>query len=137
MREQYEERPKLLKLICEEFCTLSRSYGIEPTVTRVTDSVPGESGVHPAGRAVDFRDEYWSGGRWKRLYPDEIVMAICQAMNVKFSRTDGKPTILNHAFKGGPRHFHCQVSLNQMNEFALKQRAPKEGADNGTHDSSV
>lgn len=121
MREQFESRPALLKEICAEFCALSESFGVEPVVTRVTDPVPGESGVHPAGRAVDFRDEY-SGLRGVfRLYTDAQAEEIVRTINAKYPRKDGKLVCIHHCFNGGRLHFHLQIgrtlSVHGRNEI--------------------
>ena len=110
MQAQYLSRPSKLLEACRYFAELSEEIGIEPVVTRVTDKVPGESGVHPAGRAVDFRDEV--GG--SRLYTDEQVSSIVNAVNAKFPRDDGKLTCIHHSFNGGPLHFHIQIAFYQL-----------------------
>ncbi len=105
MQAQYEARPAILKQICDDFCALSQDYGIEPVVTRVTDPVPGESGVHPQGRAVDFRDQHEGGF----LYTDEQKAAILAELNRKYPRNDGRETVISHSFQGMPFHFHLQI----------------------------
>ncbi len=135
LREQYEDVPLLLQFIAEDFCEESRTYGVEPVVTRIRDAVACatdssgelicESGVHPDGRAIDFRDEHDSGGmRRRRLYSDHIAQSICRVINERYARDDGKPTILHHSFNGGPLHFHCQVSVSQLAQF--KKEKEKE-----------
>jgi hypothetical protein len=108
MMAQYDELPSLLKTIVEEFCELSVQFGVTPVVTRISDPVPGESGVHPAKRAIDFRDEF-SG---MRLYTPDQVEEIVMHLNTKYERQDGKVVCLHHSFKGMPHHFHLQVPID-------------------------
>lgn len=106
MQEQLDKaHPKVME-VALEFAKKSLEIGIEAIVTRVSDAVKGESGVHPDGRAIDFRDEH--GG--KRLYTNEQVTYLVTHMNSKFKRKDRFKTCLHHAFNGGPLHFHLQVS---------------------------
>lgn len=106
MKAQFDELPKALKQVCEDFCRLSKKFGVEPVVTRVSDPVAGESGVHLAKRAVDFRDQTSDG---RRLYTDEQVKEIVVVLNRLHERTDGKPTCYHHAVPGSTFHFHLQV----------------------------
>jgi hypothetical protein len=121
LRKQYKVAPALLKLIVEEFQFLSLRFGKEPTVTRISDPVSGESGVHPAGRAMDIRDEYMG----KYTYEETEREALLNYINGLFPRTDGKKVIIHHSFGGGPFHFHIQIPsspnsiLLARNPFAL------------------
>lgn len=109
IKVQFDACPKKLLDVCEAFNQLSLKEGIEPVVTRVTDPVEGESGVHRDHRAVDFRNEYVSGNSKRWLYPIETVEHIVKTLNEKFPRTDKKPVALHHSFKGGAFHFHLQI----------------------------
>lgn len=109
LEEQLEETPELLQSFVREFCTISEELGVEPTITRVADGVEGESGVHLDYRAVDFRDQY----KGERFYSDEEVAHLCNHFNQRYSRRDGKPTLLHHSFQGAPLHFHLQVAKNR------------------------
>lgn len=109
LKEQYETRPPLLLQICADFCALARAFDIEPVVTRVTDPVAHESGVHPAGRAVDFRDVHGI----MHNYSEAQIAAIVEHLNFKYKRTDGKPVIIHHAVEGSTKHFHIQISVEQ------------------------
>lgn len=104
MEEQFDGRSDLLKQMCYDFISLSELFGIEPVVTRVTDSVDGSSGVHEAGRGVDFRDEFLG----LRKYSDAQASLICAFLNLKYQRKDGKKTCIHHTFGAGPLHFHIQ-----------------------------
>jgi hypothetical protein len=106
----------LLQNICHDFVRLSLDYaGIVPTVTRVLERIEGSSGVHEAGRAVDFRDEF--GG--VLTYPENVRNAIVALLNHKYSRKDGKPTVLWHRFQGNPGHFHVQLAAD-VNTYRRK-----------------
>ena len=83
--------------------------GVDVMVTRVRAKIQGSSGVHEAGRAIDFRDEF--GGRTLRLYSESEVDRLCNAINALFPRDDGFNTILHHSFRGGPKHFHLQIPI--------------------------
>lgn len=100
LKDQYEARPKALKEVCEYFVQLSDVFGIPALVTRVTDRVEHESGVHPAGRAVDFRS---------RTFTDAQCKAIVNAINAKFPRIDGKLVAIHHCVDGGAWHYHFQI----------------------------
>jgi hypothetical protein len=108
---QYNALPKKLIEVCEFFNKLSLQHGVNPVVTRVTDPVEGESGVHPAHRAVDFRNQFFDGKSNKMLYPDEVVSIILDSINEKFKRDDGKLVAIHHSFKGAPFHFHLQIPI--------------------------
>lgn len=105
--QQYDSRPPRLRAICADFVELASKMGIDAVVTRVTDPVSGESGVHPAGRAVDFRDEYSPGCH---LFTDEQVSVILEYLNGTYPRPDGLKVAIHHCFCGGPFHFHLQTS---------------------------
>lgn len=107
IEKEFEDAPILLKIIAYEFSSISlRQYGQEGIMTRVLESIPGDSGVHEDHRAVDFRDEFVGG----RLYTDDEVKSLCEYMNTNFKRNDGKPTMIHHSFNGGPMHFHIQIA---------------------------
>ena len=107
MEAQLEECHPLLKLMVGDFDKLSLEIsGKEAIVTRVSDSVPGESGVHPAKRAVDFRDQF----QGRPTYTVDERDYILERMNKKYRRNDGKKTLIHHSFNGGPAHFHLQIS---------------------------
>lgn len=110
MVTQFQELPAKLQEIARCFEGYCRDYGLMAMVTRVSDWVDGESGVHRDNRAIDFRDEWMGpGNQLLRLYTDEQVAWIIRQIEARYPRSDGKPTIMHHAFGGGPRHFHIQV----------------------------
>lgn len=104
--KEFNEAPELLKKICHEFDAISQELGVNAVVTRVKEKVEGSSGVHEAGRAVDFRDEHPKG---EFLYDHDKREKIVTLLNLRYSRKDGKPTCLWHSFKGGMHHFHVQI----------------------------
>jgi len=114
--EEWKYAPLALQLVALYFCELSRdACGVVPVVTRIKRKVEGESGVHQDYRAIDFRDEMGVGG--KRLYTDDQVKFLVNAINLKFPRQDGKLVCINHAFVNhkkpesgrAPYHFHVQI----------------------------
>lgn len=108
IKDQYIDSPAILKLIISEMEEHSlRLFNQELTITRLTDSVDGESGVHSANRAADIRNEY-SG---EILFDPWKVNILVDIINHKFIRKDGKKTLIHHSFSGGPLHFHVQVPL--------------------------
>lgn len=109
VREEYVRIPALLAVICTEFEALSHLEGVEPTVTRVREAVCGSSGVHEAGRAVDFRNEHPTG---KFAYSAAAQERIATAINARYARKDGKATVLFHSFNGGPNHAHVQLAAD-------------------------
>jgi hypothetical protein len=113
LQGEFVQLPTLLQAICADFERLSQTYGVDPLVTRVFEHVCGDSGVHEAHRAVDFRDEH--DGSF--LYEHESREAICKILNSKYSRRDGKPTVLWHSFQGAPHHFHVQLAADVATYF--------------------
>lgn len=106
MEAQLKSAPLLLKILVQDFCDLSNQYGIEPVVTRITDPVEGESGVHLDHRAADFRDEH----EGEFTYSEQQRLEILGYLNSKYFRNDGKLSVIWHAFNGGPHHFHVQIA---------------------------
>lgn len=109
LSEQFDKMPDLLKEISYEFAFMSYAMGIAPIVTRITDPVEGESGVHLANRAIDFRDEH----KGVSLYDKSDVMFLLQYFNGKYARNDNFHTLIWHAFNGMPKHFHIQIAATK------------------------
>lgn len=110
MVTQFQELPATLQEMARFFELLAAGMGVMAMVTRVSDWVEGESGVHRDNRALDMRDEFCGpGNQLIRLFTDEQVAWIIRQIEARYPRHDGKPTIMHHAFGGGPRHFHLQV----------------------------
>lgn len=105
-REQFKLLPPLLQFMGYEFAEIALTGGIVSFVTRVSDAFPGESGVHPLRRAIDFRDEF---PKDVFMYPTQLRLKLLDHFNRKYARRDNKPTLLWHSFAGGPRHFHLQI----------------------------
>lgn len=107
LKEEFWRMPAMLQVIALYFEEVSlRIAQVDPTVTRILEHVAGSSGVHEAGRAIDFRDEFGA----KRTYTAEQVERITADVNERFPGNDAKPTCLHHSFKGMPYHFHLQIS---------------------------
>ncbi len=99
----------MLTVVAEYFDHLSAGMGIEAVITRVWNRYKGESGVHPAKRAIDFRDETFDGPNHHFLYSPDQALEIVTEMNLKFPRHDGKLVCMHHSFQCGPYHFHVQI----------------------------
>lgn len=112
-QEQFKLLPELLKRMASDFEMLSESLGIEPVVTRISDPVEDESGVHPDYRAIDFRDEHDG----ELLYSVTKRNTLVERMNEKWPREDGKLTLIWHSFRGAPNHFHLQCA-NDMRAYS-------------------
>lgn len=111
----YKIMPFMLRKIVDDFEAQSLFYGVEPVVTRIREGVCGDSGVHQAGRALDSRDQVlMPDGVWAKLYTLDQVTQICESINAKFKRDDGKPTCMHHSFNGGPMHFHFQIPASWL-----------------------
>jgi hypothetical protein len=106
MQAQLKGAPLLLRFVAEDFDKLCKEMEIEPVITRVTDTVKGESGVHPDYRAFDVRDEYGGKFVFDKMQREYLV----EKLNEKYKRNDGKVTVLWHSFGGGPHHFHVQIA---------------------------
>lgn len=112
-QDQLSQSAPRLQEIVAYFDSLSTGFGIECIITRVWDAVCGDSGVHEAHRAVDLRDETRpSPTDSARLYTDDQVVSIVQAINEKYPRADGKLVCIHHSFQGMPYHFHLQIPFD-------------------------
>ena len=110
LKVQFGLAPKRLQEISYVFERLSKEFNIEPVVTNVFDGVPGDSGVHEAQRAIDFRDQRGAGF----LYTPAQAKSIVDYINATYPRKDDKKTIIHHSFRGHPFHFHIQIELNPL-----------------------
>lgn len=134
MRAQLEECSEILQSVAKYADQLSKELcGKELIITRVTDPVKGESGVHTAKRAFDARHQTETG----RYYTEEESTYIKDKVNERFPRTDGKLTCMIHSFNGGMEHFHFQIPL--MIPLAwVKPKGAKDGparTDTGVKDN--
>jgi hypothetical protein len=116
LKAQYDDAPTLLKHAVEDLAFLADKFGKSAVVTRVTDSVEGESGVHLDYRAVDVRDEFMG----KFSFTETERLAIIHFINARYPRNDGKQTIIWHSFGGGPHHFHVQVAASTKTHMNVK-----------------
>jgi len=106
IKDQFDRCCPMLKLVCMEFERLSMSFNKTPVMTRLIGKIDGDSGVHSAGRAADFRDEFDGGF----VYTLEERIVIIETIESLFPRLDGLKTIMHHSFQSGPFHFHVQVA---------------------------
>lgn len=118
LEQQLKDAPLLLKFLAQDFGELAATLGIEPVVTRVTDPVQGESGVHTDYRAFDIRDEY--NGEF--TYSESQRLMILKSLNAKYFRNDGKPSVIWHSFGGGPHHFHVQIAALTKTYMNVKKK---------------
>lgn len=88
----------------DEFCKIN--FKKEIVITRVTDPVVGESGVHIDYRAFDVRNQTESG----YYFDQSEIEKILAFFNHKYARTDNFRTVIHHSFNGGMFHLHCQIS---------------------------
>lgn len=109
LEDQFAKSSMVLQQIVYDFCKYShQEFGIWPTITRLWDPVPGESGVHPDKRGCDIRDEFMGSHTFTSAQSAELV----EFINRKWARNDGFKTCIHHAFRGGPKHFHLQIPIS-------------------------
>lgn len=113
-KEQLGQSCAKLQEVVAYFEQLSLKEGIEPLCTRMWDAVCGDSGVHEAKRAADFRNETRLGTDSAFLYSKESTKSIVDAMNQRYPRKDGKVTCMHHSFQGAPFHFHLQIMVSDI-----------------------
>ena len=114
--KEFVEAPKSLQRLVIFFadyaCYFCGQAGI--TVTRVRErlSAGNESGVHPAGRAVDVRDEYYGPNNGLlRTFTDEQAAELVRVVNAKFPRDDERGVIVHHKVNDSLLHFHLQTPV--------------------------
>lgn len=131
LQGEYHSRHTFLQQMAADFEGLSRAFGIEPVVTRVLEEFPGSSGVHEAGRGIDFRDEHLE----RRLYKHKQVESILALINRKYARNDGFSSLIHH---GSPLHFHLQMAPT-MGAYVVKvaQNPQRESPQSPDQDSST
>lgn len=105
--DEYDQANFLLKRMADDFQFICYSqFKIDPTITRVREAIDGSSGVHEAGRGIDFRDEHDGIFVFNSVQRTQIGNVI----NALYKRNDGKKTLIWHRFKNGPYHWHLQIS---------------------------
>ena len=107
--DEYRLMPKKLSEMTELFESISMRFDIEPVVTRIMETIKGSSGVHEAGRAIDFRDEHAGVS----LYTEDQREILLNEINAKYTRSDGRMTLIWHSFNGAPHHFHLQQAIEE------------------------
>lgn len=93
------------------------------SMVRPANTVPGESGVHATGRAIDFVpvENHNSGPVTVREMTE-----ITDFLNRRFQRDDGKLMFLYHSVDGGGGyHFHIQIQSTK-DYTDLKGIVPKD-----------
>lgn len=99
------------------------NYGARITsMIRPKDTIPGESGVHSTGRAIDIVPIVAGG----EVYRFSVYELITEYFNRLFPRIDGHETVIWHD-KGSGYHFHIQVPWSQ-DYTDLKGYVPAEDA---------
>lgn len=112
LENEFKQSPILLQIIANDFSDYCLDhFNIVVMCTRIKEIVHGSSGVHEAGRAIDFRDEHPTGNF---RFSDEQESEVCRYINQKYERNDGLPTIIFHSFCEGPKHVHLQIAESNM-----------------------
>lgn len=114
--ELLQINPHLHRLL-HEFAAISQALGIEPTLTRLLEDIPGATGVHPVGRGADFRDEFMG----KFTYTEAQRNTLLKHFNTKYRRKDGKSTLIWHRVTGSVYHFHLQVPLDWNTVYTVQE----------------
>jgi len=129
LKEEFYSLPQLLQEMGLEFAARSNRWGIVAIVTRVKESISGSSGVHEAGRAIDFRNEHAG----KRLYSSVQTVLMLEHFNERYARRDRFNTLVHHGFRGGPCHFHLQLasSLDVYEDLTRQMIKQPEGDNDG------
>lgn len=99
-RLQLQEAHASVRNVVNDIAGELQILGDKAVVSRVTDPVKGESGVHRTGRAVDIST---------RQLDKKTINALVTTMNMRYPRYDGFPTVIYHKMKGGVYHLHVQV----------------------------
>lgn len=115
-----------LRQNCEAFgCDLVITSMIRPV-----GSIPGESGVHATGRALDCvpsPKKDIGGPNTYRVY--DFSKKLADLANVVFKRADNKLSVIFHN-TGSGNHFHIQVPYDYAYQD-LKGVKPSGGNENG------
>jgi len=113
LKEEFYSVPAMLQVMATHFEQLCVAYyKKEPVITRVREKVEGSSGVHEAGRGIDFRYEHGD----EIFVSEHDAQFLVSEMNRKFTRTDSRKTMMLHSFNGGPKHFHLQLQAGHEND---------------------
>lgn len=108
LKHEYAQLPAMLQVMCEWFRGLCVAhFKKDPIITRIKEKIDGSSGVHEAGRAVDFRNQHGNDF----MFSSEETRFLVSEMNRRFPRTDKKLTMIHHSFNNGPYHFHLQIGI--------------------------
>lgn len=101
--------PCFLRYMGLDLDLMSQSlFNKEITITRVLEFVAQDSGIHEHHGAFDIRNEHDS----LFTFTQYECSKLCDFMNEKYKRYDGKPTMIFHSFQGGMNHGHIQIHLS-------------------------
>lgn len=110
MRKQLDECPHKLQEIALYMDYASRAqFKKDLFITRVTDAVAGESGVHLCHRAFDARVQFFDGREVQWYLTKDEAAKLADMVNKHYLRKDGKLVCLLHAVDGGMLHLHVQI----------------------------
>lgn len=125
-RSEFAEAPERLRELVAYFadyaCYFCGQSSI--TVTRVRERLTfgTESGVHPEGRAVDVRDEYWGPNNGLlRAFTDVQAEELLRMVPARFPRDDGRGVIVHHKVNGSLLHFHLQIPFEWLSPDEAKR----------------
>jgi hypothetical protein len=124
MQEQLNKTPIILREIAIFMDDLIKTtFKREMTITRVTDPVEGESGVHLCFRAFDVRNEHInSTGNQVFLFEPAEAQYIVDTINHAYNRQDSFKTCLHHSYAGGFWHFHVQIPAKWAGPVDIKAK---------------
>lgn len=120
---ELDQVPRFLYCIAQEFERQCMKMGQVATITRIFGKIEGDSGVHAAGRAIDFRDQVGDVFLFKQEQREYLLKTI----NRLFPRNDGHDTLIWHSFHDAPYHFHLQISADPgvyQDMFTLQRSNP-------------
>lgn len=114
---EFKRAPERLKEIANRFDVLTQELDKEAIITRVLEPITGDSGVHEAHRAVDYRDQF---GKKFTFTPNEVTFLVT-TINHEYPRLDGKQVCIHHSFKGAPQHFHLQIPYGWLDKDEIER----------------
>lgn len=103
-RQQLQNAAPRIRSVVNDIAGELHILGDKAIISRVTDKVKGETGVHQTGRAVDIST---------RQLDLKTIKAIVTTMNLRYPRYDGFETVMYHKAKGGVYHLHIQVPTDK------------------------
>lgn len=107
IKKEFAGLPSRLREAFFSFCIEANRMRKAPVITRVLAAIEGATGVHPAGRALDIRDEFCG----EHTYTEAQRTALLDTVNKQYPRPDKYDTLIHHKFKDQPAHFHMQIPI--------------------------